>query len=128
MSVAAISATPELRMRAANQPLEVTPFEKGGSQRLTVGDVQRPEETRAPKPVDAAQPSSFGDLLAAGIQKTNELGHVAHGQAEAFARGALDDLHGTLITGKQAEISLRLVGSVRTKLLDAFHELWRINV
>jgi len=33
-----------------------------------------------------------------------------------------------LISTKEAEISLRLVNSVRNKLLDAFHELWRTNV
>jgi flagellar hook-basal body complex protein FliE len=70
----------------------------------------------------------FSDLLEAGIRKTNELAHVAEAKAEAFASGRLDDLHGTMISAKEAEISLRLVGTVRTKLLDAFHELWRINV
>ena len=124
--MAAISAieslygTPEIRMRAASQPVEG----KGGTL-LGVGEVQLPSEAiRA----GAAGPANFGELLAAGVQRTAELGHVAEVKAQAFAAGAFDDLHGTMISAKEAEISLRLVGSVRTKLLDAFHELWRINV
>ncbi len=49
-------------------------------------------------------------------------------KADALAEGRIDDLHGTMITMKEADISLKLVGSVRDKLMDAFHELWRINV
>ena len=46
----------------------------------------------------------------------------------AVARGVLDDLHGTMISAKEAEISLHLVGTIRNKLLDAFHEIWRTSV
>lgn len=52
----------------------------------------------------------------------------AQAKADALAQGRIDDLHGTMITMKEADISLKLVGSVRDKLMDAFHELWRINV
>jgi flagellar hook-basal body complex protein FliE len=33
-----------------------------------------------------------------------------------------------MIAVKEAEISMKLVGSVRNKLVDAFQELWRTNV
>jgi flagellar hook-basal body complex protein FliE len=49
-------------------------------------------------------------------------------QVRALAAGATDDLHGTMIAVKEAEIGMKLVGSVRNKLLDAFHELWRTSV
>lgn len=48
--------------------------------------------------------------------------------ADAVARGTLDDLHGSMIAVKEAEISLKLMGSVRNKLLEAFQEIWRTNV
>jgi flagellar hook-basal body complex protein FliE len=127
MSVSGLYATPEVRMRAASQPLEVRPFEQG-SQRLTVSDLQGPEAGFGPQKLEESQASTFSELLRGAVQSTSELGHVAHAQADAFARGSFDDLHGAMITAKEAEISMRLVGSVRTKLLDAFHELWRINV
>ncbi|MEQ9317816.1 MAG: flagellar hook-basal body complex protein FliE [Polyangiaceae bacterium] len=71
---------------------------------------------------------TFADILSGAVQQTSELGHVAHDQGVAMAEGRVDDLHGTMIATKKAEISLHLVGSVRNKVLDAFHELWRMNV
>jgi flagellar hook-basal body complex protein FliE len=73
-----------------------------------------------------------GADFASVLQKTaidaNDLQKTASAKAEALARGATDDLHGTMISVKEAEISLKLVGSIRNRLIDAFHELWRINL
>jgi flagellar hook-basal body complex protein FliE len=66
----------------------------------------------------------FGKMLDVVSAQAN----VASEKSEAFARGALDDIHGTMIAMKEAEISLKLVGTVRNKILDAFQELWRTNV
>src|SRR5262249_22492904 len=87
----------------------------------------RPDGEMAP---DASSPSgpSFADLLTSAVDAANHAGHVADAKADAVARGTLDDLHGTMISAKEAEISLRLVGAVRNKLLDAFHELWRTGL
>ena len=118
-------ATPELRMRGVGQPLETNGLGSGSGTMLQVGDLRWPDEAMRGGIVG---PAGFGEVLEAGLRKTNELANVAEAKAEAFAAGKLDDLHGTMISAKEAEISLHLVGSVRTKLLDAFHELWRINV
>jgi flagellar hook-basal body complex protein FliE len=72
--------------------------------------------------------STFSDLLTSAVQESASLGHVADAKGDALARGTLDDLHGTMISAKEAEISLHLVGTIRNRLLDAFHELWRTNV
>ncbi|GEM_PF-1397824 len=70
----------------------------------------------------------FGDILKQQVVDANKLQQLATAKAEALAKGAADDLHGTMITVKEAEISMKLVGTVRNRLLDAFHELWRINL
>jgi flagellar hook-basal body complex protein FliE len=116
---------PDIRMRPASTPVEAPGLGSGSGQLMQVGELQWPAESLR---AGAAGPSGFGEILKAGIEQTAALGHSADAKAQAFATGALDDLHGTMITAKEAEISLRLVGSVRTKLLDAFHEIWRINV
>jgi flagellar hook-basal body complex protein FliE len=72
--------------------------------------------------------ADFASVLAAGLQRANEVASVARTKVDALARGASDDLHGTMISAKEADISIKLVGTVRNKLLDAFHELWRINL
>ncbi len=72
--------------------------------------------------------TDFAAVLEHTVEGANRLQKAAQASAAAFARGATDDLHGTMITAKEADISLKLVGTVRNRLLDAFHELWRINL
>ncbi len=71
---------------------------------------------------------SFATVLAKTVDAANAKEREATARSEALAAGRTDDLHGTMIAMKEADISLKLVGSVRTKLLDAFHELWRTSV
>ncbi len=70
----------------------------------------------------------FGAVLAQSVADAARLQATASQKVEALAKGASDDLHGTMISVKEAEISMKLVGTVRNRLLDAFHELWRINL
>ena len=123
--MSAVYATPAIRLQAANKPMRLD-LERG----MTVGDLSRPGQNavQSKEAVQGASELGFGDMLGASISKAAELGHIAGDKSDAFARGTLDDLHGTMVSAKQAEISLKLVGAVRNKLLDAFHELWRISV
>jgi flagellar hook-basal body complex protein FliE len=79
---------------------------------------------------NAAAPgeTSFGDIFAKTIQQTNQSDRAANEKVEALAAGASDDLHGTMIAVKEADISMRLVGTIRNKLLDAFNEIWKTSV
>lgn len=76
----------------------------------------------------ADETASFGAILEKTAMAASAKEAEAVSKAQALAEGRLDDLHGTMITMKEADISMKLVGTVRDKLLDAFHELWRINV
>lgn len=71
---------------------------------------------------------SFGDLLGKTVMNAGKDDQVASQKVDALAAGVSDDLHGTMISVKEAEISMKLVGSIRNKLLDAFQELWRTSV
>lgn len=79
-----------------------------------------------------AEPDGGGPGFTAVLERTldgvNRLEKAAEAKATALARGATDDLHGTMITSKEADIAMKLTGTVRNRLLDAFHELWRINL
>ena len=70
----------------------------------------------------------FGDVLKDAVQAANARGVNAENAVQAFAAGSVDDIHGTMITMKEADIQVRLMANVRNKLLDAFYELWRMNV
>jgi flagellar hook-basal body complex protein FliE len=89
-----------------------------------------PRAFDGPPPITGDEPVSatFADVLSGAVGQVAEIGHQAHGRSVDLAEGRVDDLHGTMIATKKADISLHLIGSVRNKVLDAFHELWRMNV
>lgn len=101
---------------------EMRPEAKGD---LRIGG--EPGTPDARKPEQVAGPS-FGTVLEQTALAASDKAREADEKTAALAAGKSDDLHGTMITAKEAEISMKLVGSVRDKLMDAFHELWRINV
>ena len=71
---------------------------------------------------------SFGDVFVKTVEQANRADRVANDKVEALALGTNDDIHGTMIAVKEADISMRLVGTIRNKLLDAFTEIWKTSV
>ena len=90
------------------------------------------------EPFDGAKPvpdraasvgaSAFGDLLQGVVESANTRGVEASHVASEFAAGRRDDIHGTMLALSKADIELRVVGNVRNKIVDAFYELWRMQV
>src|SRR5205085_9958744 len=81
-----------------------------------------------PEPSSEGSQIPFGDVLKDAVQAANVKGIAADNASQAFAAGSVDDIHGTMIAVKEADIQVRLLANVRNKLLDAFYELWRMNV
>ena len=86
----------------------------------------RSEATTPVVPDASAIP--FGDMLSEAVMHANAQGVAADHAVQSFAAGARDDIHGTMIAVKEAEIELKLVSNVRTKLVEAFNDLWRMSV
>ena len=76
--------------------------------------------------IDAANAAgdAFVDLLA----QANARGHAASDMAQAIAEGRSDDIHGTMLEMSKAGIETKLLVNVKDKIMEAFHELWRMNV
>jgi flagellar hook-basal body complex protein FliE len=114
----------------------MSPLESIGALRLPTeaGSVGGVGGTSVPTPIGAGTETggtsgvSFGGVLAKMVDDASALDRTAAQKIDALASGASDDLHGTMIAAKEAEISVKLVSSVRNKLLDAFHEIWRTSV
>ncbi len=103
---------------------------EGGTE-LALRPAQGPEQELRPTldaPAAIGDGPDFASILGKGVEQANHALQVATEKSDALARGATDDLHGTMISMKEADISMKLVGTVRNKLLDAFHELWRISL
>lgn len=79
---------------------------------------------RAPLP----EAGGFGELLEAAVARAAVSGHAARIAAADLAAGRSDDIHGTMISLQKASIETKLVANVRTKVVDAFYELWRMSI
>ena len=109
---------------------EMRPASFGGATPETKGDLRIGGEPGTPdaRKAERVEGPSFESVLKDTALAASDKAREAEEKTAALAAGKSDDLHGTMITAKEAEISMKLVGSVRDKLMDAFHELWRINV
>ena len=103
---------------------------------LPITELSAPRSIEAFTPADAPEvgatdgtaSASFADVLMGAVDSANRMDAVASGKVDALARGMSDDLHGTMIAVKEADVSIKLVAAVRNKLLDAFTELWKTSV
>jgi len=72
--------------------------------------------------------SAAGDGFLDLVVRANERSQSAQHMAQALASGQSDDIHGTMIAVSEASIQTRLMVNVKDKVLDAFYEIWRMNV
>ena len=74
------------------------------------------------------QGADFGEVLAEALSSANQSANTASHAAHEFSAGRRDDIHGTMLALSKADIELHLVGTVRNKVMDAFYELWRMQI
>lgn len=72
--------------------------------------------------------SPFQTLFEETISQTNQKLVDAETKAKEFAEGKTDDIHGTMIAVSEADIQLRLLGTMKNKVVEAFYELWRMQI
>jgi len=71
--------------------------------------------------------ANFADHVQEVLEDVNAHQVRADNAAEAFASGERTDMHGTMIALEQADISLRLVSNVRSRLVEAYREVMRMG-
>jgi flagellar hook-basal body complex protein FliE len=69
----------------------------------------------------------FSEQLAEFVTDIDHTQKSARTQAEEFAVGHTNDIHGTMIAVEQAEISLRLMANVRNRVVDLYREVMRMG-
>jgi flagellar hook-basal body complex protein FliE len=84
--------------------------------------------TLAKPQIGSTEASAFAEVLKGTLSQANQAAETAREAAVTFASGTRDDIHGTMIALSKADIELRLVGSVRNKVIDAFHEIWKMQI
>ena len=71
---------------------------------------------------------SFADTLKNAVGKVNELQVQADVKMQQLATGETTDIADVKISAEKADIALRLMNSVRNKMIDAYHEIMKMQV
>ena len=71
--------------------------------------------------------ADFSEKLREVLNEANAPQAKAEQAAQDYASGKQNDLHGTMITMTEADVSLRLVSNVRTRVIEAYREVMRMG-
>jgi flagellar hook-basal body complex protein FliE len=94
-----------------------------------VGAVAGPKELGLPLPAEnGGKETDFGAELDRAIRAVDAAQVDAASHVRRVASGEDVDLHGTMIALEKANISLRAMGSVRDKLVDAYQTIWNMPI
>jgi flagellar hook-basal body complex protein FliE len=76
---------------------------------------------------DGEETTSFGQILKKAVSDVDSLQKEANQSIEDLVTGREKDIHNTMIAMKKAEVSLKLMLSVRNKVLTAYDEIKRMQ-
>jgi len=85
------------------------------------------EPRRAPGS-GAAATKSFGELLAAAVERVNEAQWEADQAVKALALGEAQDIHQVTLAMEKADLMLQLAIRVRNKAIEAYQEISRMQI
>ena len=71
---------------------------------------------------------NFGEMLSSAIQDVNQMQIESDEFKELLAIGELDNLHDLTIAAEKANISLQVTMSIRSKIVEAYKEIMRIQI
>lgn len=71
---------------------------------------------------------TFGEFLQESISKVNSIQQDANVAMEKLASGESQNLHETLLAVEKADIAFRTMNQVRTKVLDAYREIMKMQI
>lgn len=70
----------------------------------------------------------FGKALANALESLNDDLNAASEQAQALATGQTSDLTGVVMRTEQAAIELEVASQIRNKAVEAYQEIFRMQV
>ena len=85
------------------------------------------KQRMTPHSVDSAGPS-FGATLKEAVGKVNEMQKSADIQMQKVATGESSNISEVMIAAEKADIALKLMMTVRNKVIDAYQEVMKMQV
>lgn len=77
---------------------------------------------------DVKDSKTFGEFLTDSISKVNSIQNEANVAMEKLASGESQNLHETLLAVEKADIAFRTMNQVRTKVIDAYREIMKMQI
>ena len=87
-----------------------------------------PASVASPTATPGTSGSSFSDMLVGQIQNLNQLQTTAAADSQALATGQATDIASVVSDVEKASLAIQLATQVRNKAVDAYQELFRMQV
>lgn len=71
---------------------------------------------------------SFGEMLSSSISQVNNLQVEANKAAQKLVAGETKNIEEVMIASEKADIAFRSMNQIRTKVIDAYKEIMRMQV
>ena len=91
-------------------------------------NVPKPNIENPAGPAGASGSKSFADTLKEAVQNVNEAQKTADTKAQELATGKSQDVADVMISAEKADIALKLMVSVRNKIIEAYQEVMKMQV
>ncbi len=79
-------------------------------------------------PDESGTEHRFGNALMQAIEQVDDAQTASGQQIESFIAGEQENLHEVMVSMNQAKLSFQLLVEVRNKMVDAYHELYRMQI
>ena len=89
-----------------------------------IGELGKP----APAPDLTADGETFGDLLKQALQEVDSTQKTAELEARNLMTGEGTDMHTAILAVQKADVSFQMMMAVRSKLIEAYREVMRMQM
>ena len=72
--------------------------------------------------------SKFGNVLTQAMEEIDSLQNQSHQEIEKVLGGNITDVHSAMIAMQKADLSFQMMMQIRNKLVEAYHEIMRMQV
>lgn len=72
--------------------------------------------------------TGFGDLLKQALKEVNQASAQAEDEARNLMTGESADMHTAMLAVQKADLSFQMMMAVRSKLIDAYREVMRMQM
>ncbi|MCC5912022.1 MAG: flagellar hook-basal body complex protein FliE [Clostridiaceae bacterium] len=72
--------------------------------------------------------TSFSQFLVDAVGNVNKLQHDSEAYSMKLASGELENIHEAMIASQKAEVSMQFMLEIRSKVMDAYQEIMRMQI